>query len=83
LRFVAEQRHVYGVKGLCRVLGISRSGFYAWLGRSPSARSVSDTELAGMIVEIHQRSRCTYGAPGCMPSWLGSGGAVAASGSLA
>jgi hypothetical protein len=63
LRFVAEQRHVYGVKRLCRVLGVSRSGFYAWLGRSPSARSVSDAELAGMIVEIHDRSRRTYGAP--------------------
>jgi hypothetical protein len=32
LRFVAEQRHVYGVKRLCGVLGVSRSGFYAWLG---------------------------------------------------
>jgi putative transposase len=62
-RFVAEQRHVYGVKRLCRVVGVSRSGFYAWLGRPRSARSVSDAELAGIIVEIHDRSRRTYGAP--------------------
>jgi putative transposase len=44
-------------------VGVSRSGFYAWLGRPPSARAVSDAELAGMIVQIHNRSRCTYGAP--------------------
>jgi hypothetical protein len=41
----------------------SRDRGYAWLGRPPSARSVSDAELAGMIVEIHDRSRRTYGAP--------------------
>jgi hypothetical protein len=62
-RFVAEHQHVYGVKRLCRVLGVSGSGFYAWLGRPPLARSVSDAELAGMIVEIHDRSRRTSGAP--------------------
>ena len=62
-RFVAEHRDVYGVKRLCRVLGVSRSGFYAWRTRQPSPRSVNDAELVEMIVEIHDRSRCTYGAP--------------------
>jgi putative transposase len=62
-RFVSEHRHAYGVKRLCRVLEVSRSGFYAWQGRPPSPRAVRDAELGGMIVEVHQRSRRTYGAP--------------------
>jgi len=62
-RFVSEHRHAYGVKRLCRVLEVSRSGFYAWDGRPPSGRAVRDAELAELIDEVHQRSRRTYGAP--------------------
>ena len=62
-RFVSEHRHAFGVKRLCRVLEVSRSGFYAWQGRPPSARAIRDAELGGLIVEVHQRSRRTYGAP--------------------
>jgi putative transposase len=62
-RFVADHRHAYGVKRLCRVLGVSRSGFYAFLDRPPSAREVADTALAATIAEIYQSSRRTYGAP--------------------
>jgi transposase InsO family protein len=62
-RFVSEHRDAFGVKRLCRVLEVSRSGFYAWQGRPPSARAVRDAELAGLIGEVHQRSRRTYGAP--------------------
>lgn len=62
-RFVSEHRDTYGVKRLCRVLEVSRSGFYAWAGRPPSARAVRDVQLAGLIGEVHRRSRRTYGAP--------------------
>jgi putative transposase len=48
---------------MCRVLGVSPSGFYAWLKRPPSARHRSDLELSGRIEAIHQSSRATYGAP--------------------
>jgi putative transposase len=47
----------------CRVLGISRSGYYEWRGRGPSARDVADAYLANEIRDIHQVSRRTYGAP--------------------
>ncbi|SDN99602.1 Transposase InsO and inactivated derivatives [Klenkia soli] len=47
----------------CRVLGVSRSGFYEWLGRPPSARAVADAELTTTISQIHAGSRATYGAP--------------------
>ena len=62
-RFVSEHRHAYGVKRLCRVLEVSRSGFYAWQERPPSTRAIRDAELAGLIGEVHRRSRRTYGAP--------------------
>ena len=53
----------YPVRRLCDLLGVSPSGYYAWLSRSPSARERADRELRDRIVDIHVRSRGTYGAP--------------------
>ena len=66
-RFVSEYAGDYGVKRLCRVLGVSRSGYYAWAAaRRPRAQA--RVELTTLITEIHRRSRTTYGAPGSTPS---------------
>jgi putative transposase len=48
---------------MCRLLGVSTSGYYAWQKRKPSKRAVADAALTEMIVEIHAWSRRTYGAP--------------------
>jgi len=48
---------------MCRALGVSRSGLYAWRNRGPSARDLADVELLARILEIHQESRGTYGSP--------------------
>ena len=48
---------------MCRLLGISKSGFYAWDQREISARERADIGLSAHIHAIHQRSRQTYGAP--------------------
>jgi putative transposase len=48
---------------MCRVLKISRSGFYAWRERPMSARARKDLWLTGTIEAIHRRSRGVYGAP--------------------
>jgi putative transposase len=61
-RFVSEHR-AYGVKRVCDVLGVSRSGYYDWCRRPPSLRATRNAELTGLIREIHRRSRTTYGAP--------------------
>ena len=53
----------HAVTTMCRVLGISTSGYYAWLKRCPSERAATDTELTSQIREIHKESRGTYGAP--------------------
>ena len=48
---------------MSRILGVSRSGYYAWRDRSPSARSIADVALADRIKAIHTDSKATYGAP--------------------
>ena len=56
-------RAAWKVATMCRVLGVSASGFYAWLERAPSARAQSDARLSDQIKAIHRRSRQTYGMP--------------------
>lgn len=53
----------YPVKVLCSVVGVSRSGYYDWLRRPPSARAKRDAELQSKIHRIHERSHATYGMP--------------------
>jgi putative transposase len=50
------------VEVACRVLEVSTSGYYAWRSRPPSARAIRHAWLTDLIVEVHQRSRGTYGA---------------------
>jgi putative transposase len=53
----------FSVKALCRVLGVSTSGFYAWCSREPSARTRQDEALTQQIRAVHEASRGTYGVP--------------------
>ena len=48
---------------MCRVLGVSPSGYYAWRGRGQSERELADAELSAKIRSIHAASRYTYGSP--------------------
>ena len=48
---------------MCRVLGVSESGFYAWRLRTPSSRTQRDTGIRVAIRASHARSDATYGAP--------------------
>lgn len=48
---------------LCKLLEVSRSGYYAWQQRPESARQRDDQALLGTIREIHRQSRGTYGSP--------------------
>lgn len=51
------------VATMCRVLGVSSSGYYAWCQRPVSKHACRDRELTGKIEAIHEASRCTYGTP--------------------
>lgn len=53
----------YPIATMCRVLGVSSSGYHAWKKRPPSKRAVSDAALSERIRTIHHTSRETYGAP--------------------
>ena len=48
-RFVADHRHEYPVKRLCRLAEVSTSGYYAWRKRPPSPRAIADGELLETI----------------------------------
>src|SRR5207244_13479737 len=60
--FVAKHRGIWPVAFLCGALGVSRSGFYAWLRRGPSARSRRDEVLGAKIRSSFAASDRTYGA---------------------
>ena len=61
--FIAARKAEHSISIMCRVLGVSRSGFHAWQGRKPSARALEDQRLTARIAEIHQRFRGVYGSP--------------------
>jgi putative transposase len=61
--FIAAEKAVYPVGVLCDVLGVSRSGYYAWSGRPEPARAQSDAQLKAQIAAVHEKSRSTYGSP--------------------
>lgn len=61
-RFIADQAAHHAIRRLCRVMGVSRSGYLAWRTRLPSARARADQELIEEIRQIHTHSRETYGS---------------------
>ena len=62
-RFIDAEKASYPVSALCRVLRVSRSGYYEWKDRPSSKRDRENATLTERIREIHQRSRETYGYP--------------------
>ncbi len=64
--FIDAHRAEFSVVVLCRVVGVSTSGFYDWQGREaagPSAAELAEAELVAEIRSIHARSRGAYGCP--------------------
>lgn len=64
-QFVADHADAFGVKRLCRVLGVARSSFYRWRSAAASraARARAETELVARIRVIHAEHEGTYGSP--------------------
>ena len=60
--FVAKHRGIWPVRWICEALGVSRSGFHAWLRRSPSRRARSDEEIGAKVRTSFLASDRTYGA---------------------
>ncbi len=62
-RLIDAEKAYFPVSMLCKVLGVSKSGYYAWKSRPPSNRSREDAALTEKIRKVHERSRQTYGYP--------------------
>jgi putative transposase len=60
---VSENQAAYPIATMCRLLGVSPSGYYAWMKRQPSRRAQADAALLAQIREVHAASRGTYGTP--------------------
>jgi putative transposase len=61
-RFIREQYPRHSISALCRAMKVSRSGYYDWLDRPPSARAVQDEQLWPKIEQMHHCCREAYGA---------------------
>lgn len=75
MKYAAIHRHrdEYGVRMMCRALGVSRSGYYGWVERPESARARRHRVLTDRIWHFHRASRETYGAPRIRQDLLQSG----------
>ncbi len=62
-RSIDRCRRLYPVRMMCRLLKVSRSGYYAWRVRPESMRDKTDRGLTGSIRRIHAESKGTYGSP--------------------
>lgn len=60
---VKELRGTFSVEMMCRLLGVSRSGFYAWAARRVCRRTEENRRLTEKIEELHEMSHGTYGSP--------------------
>jgi putative transposase len=60
--FIKRRRERFSVTIMCSVLGVSRPGFYAWLHRTPSARTRRHRDLLAKIHMVHAASKRRYGA---------------------
>lgn len=71
--FIAAHKTEFAMTLMCRVLGVSRSGYYAWRTRPQSRRSVENQQLLEQIKQIHKNSKKTYGSPRVHISLLSKG----------
>lgn len=61
--FIDAEKRSYPLTVLCRVMQVTRGGYYAWRMRKPSARRQRDAVLLGKIRAFHEASGKSYGRP--------------------
>ena len=61
--FIHAEKAGFPVAALCRVLGVTRQGYYAFVKRPPSPRALDEEQLRQRLKELHVENRETYGSP--------------------
>jgi putative transposase len=61
-QFITTQGTAHRVGRLCAVLGVSRSGYYAWRRRPASARTRANAQLLEQLQQLHRQTKARYGA---------------------
>jgi putative transposase len=72
-QFIANHEQDYSVKRMCQILGVQRSGYYAWKDRPVSSRVQANAELLVKVGQAFHHSRCTYGSLRIHHYWLRQG----------
>jgi putative transposase len=74
--FVHAEKAYFPIAALCRLLGISRQGYYAYATRPPSARTVVDQQLGTQVQQVFEASEERYGSPRILKALRASGWTV-------
>jgi putative transposase len=74
--FIDEHLQAYPIETVCRVLAVSRSGYYAWRDRPMSDRQARADQLEAKICAVHEQTRCVYGSPRLCKALQSQGEAV-------
>jgi putative transposase len=74
--FVHAEKAYFPIAALCRLLGISRQGYYAYATRPPSARMVADQQLGTQVQQLFEASDERYGSPRILKELQASGWTV-------
>jgi transposase InsO family protein len=72
-QYIREQRQEYSVKRMCQLLGVTRSGYYAWQPEKAGVRALENQVLMEHIRHEYKTSRQTYGSPRMWASLLRKG----------
>jgi len=62
-QFIEDHRDEFPITRMCKVLEVSRSGYYAWRGRPPSEREMANQALYKQIKAVYNQTHGTYGSP--------------------
>lgn len=62
-QFIHTEKSNHSIAMLCRVMGVTRQGYHAWVSRKPCMHERRDCELAGLICDIYHENRRVYGSP--------------------
>jgi len=63
LEFIKNHHPMFAIEKMCKVLKVSRSGYYEWIGRKPSSRKEENKMILDRIKQIYNASKGRYGSP--------------------